>query len=215
MVSAIFKTHFSLPHQAIRTIIIIAGVNVDVDVHAIAHLPFELFLGHTIVSFCIFFSVHMFWQQITLVFFEDLHVNKLLGNHIYLKTAGKWQKCNLVSGMASVASDMGWLWTGWIGPAPVQMSGMLFGRLTVVIVCGLLQGSVVFHWPLVSSWTVTLIILGLGFLRARLLRLWCTATFPHWNMTAFFLQLRKGPLWGCAELLQNKWRLLLLLLVKK
>jgi len=25
------------------------------------------------------------------------------------KTAGKWQKCNLVSGMASVASDMGWL----------------------------------------------------------------------------------------------------------
>jgi len=25
------------------------------------------------------------------------------------KTAGKWQKYNLVSGMASVASDMGWL----------------------------------------------------------------------------------------------------------
>ena len=25
------------------------------------------------------------------------------------KTAGTWQKCNLVSGMASVASDMGWL----------------------------------------------------------------------------------------------------------
>jgi len=25
------------------------------------------------------------------------------------KTAGKWQKCNLVSGMASVASNMGWL----------------------------------------------------------------------------------------------------------
>ena len=25
------------------------------------------------------------------------------------KTAGKWQKCNIVSGMASVASNMGWL----------------------------------------------------------------------------------------------------------
>jgi len=26
-----------------------------------------------------------------------------------MKTAEKWQKCNLVSGMASVASNMGWL----------------------------------------------------------------------------------------------------------
>ena len=26
-----------------------------------------------------------------------------------IKTAGKWQKCNLVSRMASVASNMGWL----------------------------------------------------------------------------------------------------------
>ena len=29
--------------------------------------------------------------------------------YIHIKTAGKWQKCNLVSGMPSVASDMGWL----------------------------------------------------------------------------------------------------------
>ena len=29
--------------------------------------------------------------------------------HLYFKTAEKWQKCNLVSGMASVTSDMGWL----------------------------------------------------------------------------------------------------------
>ena len=28
---------------------------------------------------------------------------------VFIKTAGKWQKCNLVSGMASVASNMGWL----------------------------------------------------------------------------------------------------------
>ena len=46
--------------------------------------------------------------------------------------------------------------------------------------------------------TVTLIILGLGFLRARLLRLYFTAVFPP-----IFLQLRKGPLWRCAELLQS------------
>jgi len=29
--------------------------------------------------------------------------------YVLCKTAGKWQKCNLVSGMASVASDMDWL----------------------------------------------------------------------------------------------------------
>jgi len=51
-----------------------------------------------------------------------------------------------------------------------------------------------FHWPLVSSWTVNLIILGLGFLRARLLQLSCTAVFPP-----IFLPLRKGPLWSCAS----------------
>ena len=47
-------------------------------------------------------------------------------------------------GMAFVASDMGWLWTEWIGPAPVQMRGMLSGRCAVVIVCRLFQGLVVF-----------------------------------------------------------------------
>jgi len=49
-----------------------------------------------------------------------------------------------VSGMASVASNMGWLWTGWIGPALVQMSGMLSVHRAVVIVFDLLQGLVVF-----------------------------------------------------------------------
>jgi len=34
-------------------------------------------------------------------------VRKATSNNV--KTAGKWQKCNLVLGMASVASDMGWL----------------------------------------------------------------------------------------------------------
>jgi len=45
-----------------------------------------------------------------------------------------------------------------------------------------------FHWPLVSSWTVNLIIFGLGFLGARLLQLCWTAVCPP-----IFLQLRKGP----------------------
>ena len=31
------------------------------------------------------------------------------GKCTHTKTAGKWQKCNLVSGMTSVASNMGWL----------------------------------------------------------------------------------------------------------
>ena len=52
---------------------------------------------------------------------------------------GKWQTCNLISGKASVASNMGWLWTGWIGPTPVQMSGMLSVHRAVVIVFGLFR----------------------------------------------------------------------------
>jgi len=63
---------------------------------------------------------------------------------------------------------------------------------------GLLAGVGCSSLTLRFSWTVTLIILELGFLRARLLRLCCTATFPP-----IFLQLRKGPLWSCAELLQS------------
>jgi len=43
---------------------------------------------------------------------------------------------------SSRASNMGWLWTGRIGPAPVQI--MLSVRRAVVIVCGLLQGFIIF-----------------------------------------------------------------------
>jgi len=97
-----------------------------------------------------------------------------------------------------VARSLGGPWTGWIGPAPVQMSGCCLGAALSWLCDGLLQGLVVFHWPFVSSWTVTLIILGHGFLRARVLWLCCTAAFPP-----IFLQLRKGPFWSCAELLQS------------
>jgi len=71
-----------------------------------------------------------------------------------------------------------------------------------------------FHWPSVSSWTVTLIILGLRFLRARILRLCCTAAFPP-----IFLQLRKGPgssrWWSCAELLRDMHSVLLISVEQK
>ena len=43
---------------------------------------------------------------------------------------------------SSRATNMGWLWTGRIGPAPVQI--MLSVRRAVVIVCGLLQGFIIF-----------------------------------------------------------------------
>jgi len=74
-------------------------------------------------------------------------------------------------GMAFVARSLGKPWTGWIGPAPVQMSGC--GTALSWLRRGLVQGLIVFPSPFVSSWIVTLIILrlGLGFLRARLLRL--------------------------------------------
>jgi len=65
---------------------------------------------------------------------------------------------------------------------------MLSGRRAVVIVWWAVAGLDVPHWPFVSPWTVTLVILGLKVLRAHLLGLCCTAAFP-----LIFLQLRKGP----------------------
>jgi len=63
---------------------------------------------------------------------------------VYWKTRENGRNVTLCRGITSVASDMGWLWSGWIGPAPVQMGGMLSGRCAVVIVCGLLQDLGVF-----------------------------------------------------------------------
>ena len=98
----------------------------------------------------------------------------------------------------SWARILGRPWTGLIGSAPVQMSGCCLGAALSWLRDGLLRGLVVPHWPFVSPWTVTLVILGLEVLRAHLLGLCCTAAFPP-----IFLQLRKGPLWSCAELLQS------------
>jgi len=65
-------------------------------------------------------------------------------------------------------------WTWWISSAPVQMSGSCLGAALSWLRDGLLAGVGRSSLTLRFSWTVTLIILGLGFLRARLLRLCCT-----------------------------------------
>jgi len=74
------------------------------------------------------------------------------------------------------------------------------GTVTLVVVIMWLTAAGVGCSSLTSyfSWTVTLVILGLGVLRARLLGLCCTDAFP-----SIFLQLRKGPLWSCVELLES------------
>ena len=54
-------------------------------------------------------------------------------------------------GIASVASSLGgpWLVTGWIGSAPVQMSGCCLGAALSWWCDGLLRGLVVLRWPFV------------------------------------------------------------------
>jgi len=96
----------------------------------------------------------------------------------------------------SVARGLGGPWTWWIGSSPVQLSGCCLGAALSWFRDGLLAGVGCSSLILRFSWTVTLIILGLGFLRARLLRLCCTAAFPP-----IFQQLCKGQLWSCVELL--------------
>ena len=80
---------------------------------------------HWIVIFlCLLIFLHSIITSISCAFITRSLSLQILGNsfrhHSVLmllslssvtkfKTAGKWQKCNLVSGMASVASDMGWL----------------------------------------------------------------------------------------------------------
>ena len=98
----------------------------------------------------------------------------------------------------SWARSLGGPWTGWIGSAPVQMNGRCLGAALSWLRDGLLWGLAVPHWRFVSPGTVTLVILGLQVLRAHLLGFCCTAVFP-----LIFLELCKGPLWNCVELLQT------------
>jgi len=101
---------------------------------------------------------------------------------------------------------MGWLWAGWIGPAAVQISGCCLGAALSWLCDGLLQGLVVFHWPFVSSWTVTLIFLGLGFPRARVLQLYCSAAFPIClaNLFPLSLHLSKTTTFVLPVLLRSR-----------
>jgi len=103
-----------------------------------------------------------------------------------------------VRSIDSRARDMGWPWTWWIVPHQCRWAGVVWAPRCHDLRDGLLAGVGCSSLTLRYSWTVTLIILGLGFLRARVLRLCCTTAFPP-----IFLQLRKGPLWSCAELLQS------------
>jgi len=110
----------------------------------------------------------------------------------------KWHKCKLVSGDRLCGQRFG-LTMYWVDRLRTSAdTRVLSGRPTVVMVWWAAAG---FDWSALTfrfSWTVTLDIHGLGVLRAHLLGLCCTTAFPP-----IFLQLRKGPLWSCAELLQS------------
>jgi len=69
----------------------------------------------------------------------------------------------------SWARSLGGPWTGGIGSAPEQMSGCCLGGALSWLRDELLWSLVVPHWPFVSPWTVTLVILGLEVPRAHLL----------------------------------------------
>jgi len=110
---------------------------VRTDVYAYIYLYIHIYIY---ILICIY--VYTYINMCTYVY---------IYTYMCIYTAGKWQKCNLVSGhglCGQPGSDIGWLWTGWIDPAPVQMSRMLSGRRAVVILCGLLQGSVAFSLTL-------------------------------------------------------------------
>jgi len=118
--------------------------------------------------------------------------------YIYRKLPQKWRKCNPVSGHGLCGSQLGRP-MNWINRSRTSADErMMSGRRAVVIVCGLVQGLVVF------SSTFRFFVNG----NLDHSRIWipvclptaalCTAAFPP-----IFLQLRKGPLWSCAELLQS------------
>jgi len=106
----------------------------------------------------------------------ELHRPSSMGTQLHfqvIKTAGKWWKCDPISEHRLRSSRHGLTW--WIGSAPVQMSRCCLGAALSWFAwwaaCRVGCSSLTLRF----SWTVTLIILGLGFLRARVLRLCCTA----------------------------------------
>jgi len=101
-------------------------------------------------------------------------------------------------GMAFVPRSLGGPWIGWIDPAPVQKSGCCLGVALSWLGNGLVQDLVVF-----SSTIRFFVNSHLDHSRAWIpacspTAALCTAAFPP-----IFLQLRKGHLWSCAELLQS------------
>jgi len=108
------------------------------------------------------------------------------------------ENVNPISKHLLVARSLGGPWTGWIGSAPVQMSGCCLGASLSwlhVGCCGvwLFLNDLSFLCEQ-SLWSFS----GLEFCVLIYWGLCCTAAFP-----LIFLQLRKGPLWSCAEHLQG------------
>jgi len=106
----------------------------------------------------------------------------------YRKSPRKWRRCNLVSGDRLCCQRHGLAMNWVIRPRTSADKRMLSRSRAVMIVWWAIAGLVVPHWPFGFPWTVTLAILGLEVLHARLLGLCYTAAFP-----LIFLQLRKGP----------------------
>ena len=81
------------------------------------------------------------------------------------------EMCILFWSIDSVARGLGGPWTWWIGVAPVQMSGCCLGAALSWLHDGLLAGFGCSSLTLRFSWTVTLIILGLGSDQCRTVKL--------------------------------------------
>ena len=93
-----------------------------------------------VLSLLLFFSTPPilfpppFTQHVLVTFLLDIRPNPLF------KARENGENVTSFWGMAFVASDMGRPWTGWIGPAPVQMSGCCLGAALSWLCDGLLQG---------------------------------------------------------------------------
>ena len=156
-------------------------------IYTYIHICYIYIYMHIYIYMCIYIYTYIY---LYVYIYECMYIwiYIYLYKYIYI-WAGKWWKCDPIS------EHRLWL-AAWAsqelsGSAPHQCrwAGVVWAPRCRDLRDGLLAGVGCSSLTFRFSWTVTLIILGLGFLRARLLRLCCTADFPP-----IFLQLRKGPL---------------------
>jgi len=106
-------------------------------------------------------------------------MNPYLHQHLYTSisrnTAGKWWKCDPISEHPT-PELVTWVGheLGGLASHQCRWAGVVWAPRCRDLRDGLLAGVGCSSLTLCFSWTVTLIILGLGFLRARVLRLCCT-----------------------------------------